>query len=201
MIMGQPKLVIEPLSSKAQALYDAICAKGYAPHELGGAADLRDAAHEAHHALFCNLKKPWTRDNIHASLVRRANKLRQLANGELVAYELDARAVEWNVCELFNVAYDVERWADITWWETAKNMRITLPKLEWLVEQITARKVRPRTQKFVDAVLALAPAENGARRLTPDELSAAAGETCKTCGRPREGHRYRHPFRAVKDAS
>lgn len=57
-------LVLAPLSPEAQKLYDAIRAKGYEPHGLDEPADLRDAAHEAHHALFCNLRSPWTRDRI-----------------------------------------------------------------------------------------------------------------------------------------
>ena len=161
-MMGWPKLVIAPLTDDAKKLYDAIRAKGYAGHEVGDPEDLRDAAHEAHHALYCNLKGPWGRERIHQALVRRANKLRRLANGELVAYELDARAVEWNVCERFGIDYEVERWADITWLETVKNMRIQLPAVSWIVEQITARKARKRTLEFVDAVLALPDAKKKA---------------------------------------
>jgi len=151
-MFGHPKLVLAPLSAEAQKLYDAIYAKGYRPHEEGTPADLRDAAHEAHHALFCNVRGPWTRERIHKAIVRRANKL----NAELIGMELMARAVEWIVCERFSIEYDVARWGEVMWWETIKNMRIQLPDPPWVKDAITRRKREETTKRLADAVLALA---------------------------------------------
>jgi hypothetical protein len=85
--------------------------------DLGSdASDLRDAAHEAHHALRCKLTQPWTREAVHEALVG-------LCRGDgvlLLGEELDARAVEWTVCEAVGVSYDLEHWAFIAAMESLR---------------------------------------------------------------------------------
>lgn len=187
---------LAPLAPAAKQLYDAIRAKGYTPH--GVSEDLRDAAHEAHHALFCRLRKPWTRDRIHDALCKQANRLRRLRNGELVSYELDARAVEWIICEQHGIEHSVSSWAEMTWWETSKNMNIMLPGVEWIAENVTKRKELTRIKDFAANVQALVKAPS--KKLSPDELlTAIEGPTqlCAQCGNPREGHKYRHTFKAA----
>lgn len=54
----------DPKCIRATNLVNTIQAKG------SDAMDARDAAHEACHALMWGVKKKWTRDNIHAVLIR-----------------------------------------------------------------------------------------------------------------------------------
>lgn len=170
----------------------AIQAKG------SDATSLRDAAHEAHHALYAGLKPKWTRDRIHAAIMKKARVLgRRMLNTQLVVMELDARAVEWIVCERFGVEYEPEKWADITWWETIKNMRIELPEEPWILDRMKECKELDRVKRYADAVIALgAPA---LKPLSPAELDVVSGKTqlCVSCGKPKKGHRYRHPFKAM----
>lgn len=121
--------------------------------------ELRDAAHEAHHALYTGLRKPWTRDNIHAAVLRIARK--QVSRvmplpDLLVRQELNARAVEWIVCERAGLEYDAPKWADVMWWETFKNMNIRLPDVEEVQAAITIAKGRPTIVRAAEAVIALA---------------------------------------------
>ncbi len=166
-MMGRSKPVIAPLSTEAQKLFDAIRARGYTPHERDDPHDLRDAVHEAHHALFCGLKKLWTRDNIHDAIMRKAKRdaSRLLRSTEmLVRYELYARAVEWTICERYGIEYEVEHWADITWWESIKNMNIKLPDVEQIIEAIKVAKGMRFTERYVDDVVALVNAKAVRRR-------------------------------------
>lgn len=162
---------LKPLSAEAQVLYDAIRAKGYEPHRLHSSednlADLRDASHEAHHALYCGLRKPWTRDNIHEAILRRAKRDASglyRSTELLVQYELHARAVEWTVCERYGIEYDVEHWADIMWWETIKNMNIRLPDVEQIIDAIKIAKGMKRIERYADEVVLLATVKSTKRR-------------------------------------
>jgi hypothetical protein len=144
--MGWKRAVQKEMS--ADKLLAAIQAHGC------DATDLRDAAHEAHHALFAKVKPPWERERIHQALMRRAKG--RLASGQLVIYELNARAVEWIVCERFDITYDLTKWADIMWWETAKSLRICLRDIGWVAKLITQRKATAEAIAYADAVIALA---------------------------------------------
>lgn len=189
--MTTAKETVEVLrASKAKRLLEVIRANGC------DALDLRDAAHEAHHALFTRLKPKWTRDRIHEALVKLAGRDRT-SRSTLVAYELDARAVEWLVCDRYGIEYDAPKWADTMWWETTKNMNITLPSDAWILEAMKIRTQLPSIAKHVDNVIALAKPD--LQQLSPDELKNAADPAprCVHCGKPKKGHRYRHPFKAV----
>jgi hypothetical protein len=68
--------------------------------------DLRDAAHEAHHAIVGKAKR-WTRDGIHNALCKK------LGPAERIADEIMARAVEQLVTEEITgeACGDIEHWA------------------------------------------------------------------------------------------
>lgn len=112
------------------------------------ATDLRDAAHEAAHALKWNVKKRWTRDNIHAK------KPRGINHG--VADELEARAVEQIVCKRLNVRCgSIAKWAEVCWEEMYMNERIALPSSRWVAARVRDRITDPEALALADRVLAL----------------------------------------------
>lgn len=81
------------------------------------ARSLRDAAHEAHHALSARVPRGrWDRETIHACLRNSFN------NAEFRADELMARAVEQIVCSDLGVdpGGDIDRWAFISCLESVK---------------------------------------------------------------------------------
>lgn len=126
----------------AEAIVAAVRARG------SDATDVRDAAHEACHALMWGVSKKWTRNNIHRKCPRRS--------ADKVADEITARAVEMAVCGRFGVAYDLKHWAFVAWIEMLKNEKISLPTDGWLATAIRERLKSRRTQEMVDRVCALA---------------------------------------------
>lgn len=128
----------------AEALLAAIQKRG------SDARNLRDAAHEACHAIQSGLKGRWHRDKIHNKLVRGRRA------GELVLIEIQARAVEQLVCADLGVdPGTVEQWAEITWWETIKNMKINLPSVEWIAERVRNHMSDKRVRRLADQVILL----------------------------------------------
>jgi hypothetical protein len=127
------------------------------------ATDLRDAAHEAHHALDARVRGKWSRERIHRALVAKASKS-GLGRSTLVSYEIDARAVEWIICERYGIAYDLDAWANTMWWETAKNMNIQLPNDGWIQTAIRMRKESARITRAADAVQAIAELRGRVKR-------------------------------------
>lgn len=128
------------------------------------ARDVRDAAHEAHHALDAPMKnKPWTRDNIHYALEVKANaKARAwgrspsgMAASMMISYELDARAVEKIVCNHIGIEYDDDHWTHVAWMETLHSMRIALPT-DFFEEGLRTRLRVPRVHTAAQAIIALA---------------------------------------------
>jgi hypothetical protein len=116
------------------------------------AANPRDAAHEACHALHWGVKKKWTRDNIHA----KKPKTRFIA----VRHEILARAVEQLVCAKLGVdCGTVEHWAFVCWMEMLKNERVSLPSGDWLATQIYEAMKTEEAQALATRVLALAARE------------------------------------------
>lgn len=123
------------------------------------ARDIRDAAHEAHHALDVGMNgKPWTRDNIHEALQASAEKRGRAALASMLSFELDARAVEKLVCVAIGLEYDDEHWQHIMWMETLSNMRVCLPHDGFISHGIAVRIESPRILASVRAILALADA-------------------------------------------
>ena len=117
------------------------------------ANDPRDAAHEACHALDWDVKKPWTRDNIHA---RKPKNSRIFGPMPGVRAETLARAVEQLVCQ--RIGFDcgsVEKWAMVCWMEMLKNERISLPTDGFLEKAITEDMTSARAITMAERVLAL----------------------------------------------
>lgn len=124
-------------------LVEAVQARG------SDARDIRDAAHEARHALKWGVRKKWTRDNIHAKKPR--------ARSEGVADEILARAVEQLVSA--DLGYDcgsVFTWAMVCYVEMIKNERISLPGGDWLEKAIRSCMASKIARKWADRVIAIA---------------------------------------------
>lgn len=123
------------------------------------AQDLRDAAHEACHAIDAKLRGLWERERIHRALSRKYGN-----RGSLVFAEVRARAVEQIVCTDLGVdCGTVERWAHVTFLETLKNMQILLPSAEWFVDCVKRDMERTGARLAADAVLALKPKRRRSR--------------------------------------
>lgn len=114
------------------------------------ASNLRDAAHEACHALDAKLRGRWERERLHSALERHCGD-----HGTMIYYEMRARAVEALCCEQIEGNHDVQHWALICWMETIKTMRIELPSVQWIVEQITQHKKRSATICMAERIKAL----------------------------------------------
>ena len=117
------------------------------------ATDLRDAAHEACHALQWGVKKKWTRENIHA----KKPKPHRIFGDIGVRDEIDARAVEQLVCARLGVECgSVDHWAHICWMESLHNERVLLPAGDWLADQIRLQMRSKRCADLANQVTALA---------------------------------------------
>jgi hypothetical protein len=115
----------------ADALVEAIRRRGSNPRNL------RDAAHEACHALEVGLRQPWQRERIHSALCEKVTGPGgHLDNASFVAAELRARAVETLVCQAFEVDYDIEGWAAISYVEALLAYGVRLPSVEWVCSGI-----------------------------------------------------------------
>lgn len=90
------------IESQADAIISAVRARGNEPIGSG----LRDAAHEAFHALTVKAgPKLWQREKVHAKLMRKFKR------AELWLHEMEARAVEQAVCKALGVdCGSVEEW-------------------------------------------------------------------------------------------
>lgn len=132
------------MSVGTEALLLAIRARGVE------SSDLRDAAHEACHALQWGLTKKWTRTN-----VERANpNKRRISLG--LADEITARAVEQIVCKrLGDECQTVESCVMTMCMETVKFDRVSLP-YDDMVKAVRRRITSPAAIAMADRVLALA---------------------------------------------
>jgi hypothetical protein len=130
--------------SNADAIIRYIQAKG------SDATDLRDAAHEAHHALVAGARR-WDRNSIHNALMRYTKG----APGALVFEEVKARAVEQLVCKDLGVeCWPVEKAAHIAWMETTKSLRLLVPT-NFFDEAIKKHLDSPTTRAAADAIIKL----------------------------------------------
>lgn len=128
------------------------------------ARDLRDAAHEACHALDLGLSGSWGRERINAALLAKVKRPQQSLDlevtlyghavdlGEFVAAELRARAVESMVCRAFDVKYDVARWAGVSFAETLVRYQLRLPSVEWMLEGIDLHMENPETLRIAQRI-------------------------------------------------
>lgn len=81
---------------------------------------MRDAAHEASHALDFGIED-WSREEIHACIDERLRTVQ-------LQTEVTARATEMLVCHALKLAYDVEKWAFVSFMEAIKRSRLELPR-------------------------------------------------------------------------
>lgn len=115
--------------------------------------DVRDAAHEASHALEFGIKR-WDRLSIDKAALR-------LRPGTSTASEVLARAVEQLVCEALGVQHDWSHFMLIACMESVKVGR-PIPSVDWLTSAVA------HVKKSRDAQ------EMAARILRCDEAEAAA---------------------------
>ena len=123
-------------------------------------SDLRYCAHEAHHALVCGVRKPWSVDAIDAAM-RRTFKMYTLRFCD----EIRARAVEQIICRRAGVdCGSVERWALVTSMECMKIDRVNVGDPAGIAAAVELQIVAPRTIAMADAVIALVNAPTKRRR-------------------------------------
>ena len=131
----------------AHAIIDAVRKRGSDPRNL------RDAAHEAHHALDAKVKGKWDRENIH-------RYVRRMGNGRAVQSEIMARAVEQIVCARCGVdpGGDIEHWAFLAAMESIKNDRVNIWQIGklTLADCIKREMESPEAQSAANRVCALA---------------------------------------------
>jgi hypothetical protein len=129
---------------RAEKITQAIRAKGC------DAVSVRDAVHEAHHAITWGLKGKWTRENIDRKNPNKAR--RNYSFG--VRDEITARAVEWWVVEKLGLVYDLDKWAMMMIMEALKIDHIALPGFDWAKEGIQLRKQSKAVEALADDIIA-----------------------------------------------
>lgn len=124
------------------------------------ARDLRDAAHEACHAVELNVAVgSWDRDTIHDAIMATIGKrggdtmMRSLQIARVIRFETTARAVERLTCQRFDI--DIGDWADIAFMEAMQGAGIRLPSVDWIREQIDREVTTPQVKKLVAKIFAL----------------------------------------------
>lgn len=114
------------------------------------AGDVRDAAHEACHAVDLKIiEGTWDRVTIHEAL-----ELRYRETVDQVICEAQARAVEMLICDHFEEPYDLHNWAFISFMETSQRQNTQVP-VGFYESSIRLHAKLPKTLKLVEAVLAL----------------------------------------------
>lgn len=124
------------------------------------ATELRDAVHEAHHALESGTPRGrWDRETIHRHVTK-------MGRGRAAASEVMARAVEQIVCRRLGVVIDpIDKWSLISCMEAISHR---IPFLDY--EQMLAATKRAldsvAAQRAADAVMGLAflPAPEAKKR-------------------------------------
>lgn len=126
------------------------------------ATNLRDAAHEAHHAIEAGVPAgKWDRETIHSYVMR-------MRPGDAARSEIRSRAVEQIVCRRFGVdCGTVEHWAFIACMEALKYRIPFFAEMGTVVDLVTRTMATPEAEAMADAVMALqmpAPVAKRARR-------------------------------------
>ncbi len=113
------------------------------------ATDLRDAAHEACHALQLGLFRDWSRLAIH-------KRLRGLRSAKRMSIEIVARAVEQIVCQrMGEKTWSIEETAVITLLEAAKDGDAPEFSLAELVLAIQETMQKHTALELAERVIAL----------------------------------------------
>jgi hypothetical protein len=113
------------------------------------ATSVRDAVHEACHAIMWNLKGEWTRDRIDLKNPYKSRRKAAFAVGD----EVTARAVEALVMKTLGLEYDQDKWIMMMIMETLKLDGIALPGFDWAKDAITQRMQMPHAIKMADDII------------------------------------------------
>jgi hypothetical protein len=126
------------------------------------ADDLRDAVHEACHALEVDVPRgDWDRETIHDGIMacyrKRSSAItRSFQLAAIIRFEVTARAVERLICAKFDVDIgDPRHWANIACIEAARGVGIKLPSPDWFLEQVEKAEPTDRVQQTITRILAL----------------------------------------------
>lgn len=133
------------------------------------AISVRDAVHEACHAIQWGLKGKWTRD----AITKKNPYKRQPSWG--VRDEITARAVEALVMQTLGLAYDQDHWVLMMIMETLKFDRIALPSFDWAKEAIVARMEVPEIKAMADKIIEMFDVEPSKKKLTKPRKAATVG--------------------------
>lgn len=145
----------------ASRLIAAIHARG------SDAVDLRDAAHEACHAIRWNVPGKWTRKKITAANPYKSRRMFSFG----LADEITARAVEQIVCKrLGYTCATVEQCVLIMCMETLTYDRIEL-KFEEMKKAIEDRMESPQAAQLADQVIALVASDASTVPITRTEAA------------------------------
>lgn len=131
--------------TRAEMLVAAVRARGC------DAEDVRDAAHEAYHALDMGVPHgKWDRETIHRAICRKRRRALET--------ELMARAVEQIVCADLGVklSHPLASWAFTTFMEAFKQGPVAFPLSFDIEGAIRKRMKTPEARAAANAVLALA---------------------------------------------
>jgi len=108
--------------------------------------DVRDAAHEASHALECGVAD-WDREEIHGALIG-------VRNGERARTEIEARAVERLVCAALGVAHNWPNFVFLCAMEAMKS-GVRFPSLDMLEAAIRSAMGAPEVVERAALILAM----------------------------------------------
>jgi hypothetical protein len=123
------------------------------------ATNLRDAAHEAHHAIEAGVPAgKWDRETIHRYVMR-------MRQGDAARSEIRSRAVEQIVCRRFGVdCGTVEHWSFIACMEAMKYRIPFFQSVDTVVDLVTRTMATPEAEAMADAVMALRAPTLAAKR-------------------------------------
>lgn len=112
--------------------------------------NLRDAAHEAHHAIEAGVPEgQWDRESIHVAVMA-------MGRGKAAASEVMARAIEQIVCADLGVdCGEIEKWALKACFEAVKS-GVAFPGPTWFANAVRVVMGTASARAAADAVLALA---------------------------------------------
>lgn len=114
------------------------------------ATTLRDAAHEAHHAIESGTPAgKWDRETINRYVTK-------MGRGNAARSEIRARAVEQIVCRRFGVdPGTVDHWAFIACMEAMKFRAPFFGDMATVIDLINRTMATPEAEAWADAVMAL----------------------------------------------
>lgn len=139
------------------------------------AEDVRDAIHEACHAVDVGLRPPWTRERIHTRILARAGAVwragRIVRHGDaltLLRLERNARLLEHAACARFGVEYDTLQWITVAALEAARLFSITATAadVDRMVREQDQQVQHAQTQASLDRLIARCLRASRSRRPT-----------------------------------